>query len=44
MRLSLRGILTRLDKDAGSRVTGDELEKLAELVEVAKTLLESVAL
>ncbi|KAF1760788.1 hypothetical protein GCK72_009038 [Caenorhabditis remanei] len=44
VRLSLRGILTRLDKDAGSRVAGDESEKLAELVEVAKTLLESVAL
>ncbi|EGT56643.1 hypothetical protein CAEBREN_08483 [Caenorhabditis brenneri] len=44
VRLSLRGILTRLDKDAASRVPGDDAEKLAELAESAKRLLESVAI
>lgn len=44
VRLSLRGILTRLDKDSGSRVSGDETEKLQEIVEVAKSLLDSVAI
>ncbi|CAI2348962.1 unnamed protein product [Caenorhabditis sp. 36 PRJEB53466] len=44
VRLSLRGILTRLDKEAGARVPGDDAQRLTELTEVAKSLLETVAL
>ncbi|ULU02719.1 hypothetical protein L3Y34_002367 [Caenorhabditis briggsae] len=40
VRLSLRGILSRLDKESCSRIGGEDVEKLAELVDVAKRLLE----
>uniref|UniRef100_A0A1I7TWW5 TPR_REGION domain-containing protein n=1 Tax=Caenorhabditis tropicalis TaxID=1561998 RepID=A0A1I7TWW5_9PELO len=44
VRLSLRGIIQRLDKDSASRVPGEDAEKLASLTETAKTILEGVAI
>uniref|UniRef100_A0A8R1HL44 TPR_REGION domain-containing protein n=1 Tax=Caenorhabditis japonica TaxID=281687 RepID=A0A8R1HL44_CAEJA len=44
VRLSLRGIITRLEKENGTRVAGENVEKLESLTQKARRFLETVAI